>query len=285
MTGRRLRTGAAAALAAGIAVGTWSDRPPRRTIIISGEYRILSGDFHVHANPGDGTLTPFALRDEAVRAGLDVVTAVNHNAFAAPRLIPYLPAAPELPLVIAAEEITNADYHMIAVGIDHRIPGSLSAVDAAAAVHAQGGVAIAAHPGRDFKGYDDRALAAVDGTEVARADRREEDRSDYVAAYERARRVHPHIAAIGSSDFHATPSVGESRTYLFVRERTVAGVLDAIRAGRTVAENDRGEMFGDPALVARLAAARPAGRADPHPWWRRLAVALAWLGLAGLAVA
>jgi len=145
-------------------------------------------------------------------------------------------------------------------------------------------VAIAAHPARDFS-WDDWALSAVDGIEVARADSREQDRRDYVEVFERLRRSKPAVAPIGSSDMHTTLGLGDSRTYLFVRERSVAGVLEAIRSGRTVGINDRGELFGHPDLVKTIRQRAPAGRTDAHRWPRRVAIVLAWLGLAGLAMA
>src|SRR6185436_19907626 len=100
--------------------------------------------------------------------------------------------------------------------------------------------------------------------------------------YERARRLNPRVAAIGSSDFHAMPvPVGTCRTLLFVRERTEAGVLDAIRNGRTVALDETGQLYGDPELVA-LAKRSMSPRVDEHAGWRRLSVILAWLGMLGL---
>ena len=110
-------------------------------------------------------------------------------------------------------------------------------------------------------------------------------RAELEAFYARARRVNSDIAAIGSSDFHAMPPViGRCRTYLFVRERTKAGVLDAIRSGRTLAVDGDGRLQGDPSLIRLLGDARPAGRVDTHPAWRRLSVAMAWLGALGLVV-
>ena len=283
MTARR--AAAAVALVAGLVAGSLADRLPRRVPVRSGEYQILAGDFHVHAFPGDGSLTPLSLRDEASRAGLDVIAVTNHNQFVAPRLIPWLPDDPDAPIVIPGEEVTDVEYHLIAVGIDQRIPTQTTIPEVVKAIHARGGVAIAAHPAGMFAGYDDWALATVDGTEVARADSREQDRRDYVNVYERTRRTKPNLAAIGSSDMHTTLGLGDSRTYLFVRERSVSGVLEAVRSGRTVAVNDRGQMFGDPDLITIIHRQVPAGRTDPHPWMRRMAAALAWLGVAGLALA
>jgi hypothetical protein len=251
----------------------------------AGDDLVLSADFHVHAFPGDGVLTPQSLRDEALRAGIDVFAVTNHNQFVAARLISWLPADANAPLVLPGEEITHSDYHLIAVGIDRAISSEGTPADVAAHIHALGGVAIAAHPNRQFRGWDDRGFAAVDGTEVARADDREQDRRDYIDAFARAQRLNPRIAAIGSSDVHGTLGLGDSRTFVFVRERSQKGVLDAIRTGRTVAENDRGELFGDPNLVKAIRANAPGGRTDPHRWVRRLGVVLAWIGVAGMVVA
>jgi hypothetical protein len=276
------RTIAAFVLLVGILIGTAVDRSPRREPVRSGEYLILAGDFHVHASPGDGSLTPGELRDEAVRAGIDVFAVTNHNQFLAARRVARLAPSADAPIVIPGEEITDRNYHLIAVGIHEVVRPGSEVAPVVAEIHAQGGVAIAAHPGRAFAWQDGSTLSAIDGTEVAHPEHEEKYRRQYLETFARARRVNPHIAPIGSSDFHNTPELGECRTFLFVRERSVAGVLDAIRAGRTVAENERGELFGDPSLVERIRQMPPRGRTDPHPAWRQLSVALAWVGLAGL---
>jgi len=178
-----LRGAAALVLILGVAIGSVSSKPTYRPPSRSGDYFILEGDFHVHAAPGDGSLTPAALRDEAARAGLDVIAITNHNQFAADRLASELTTDANEPIVIPGEEITHPDYHLIAVGIDHAIPSNLSIVDAIAAIHKQGGVAIAAHPGRAFRAYDDAALAVIDGTEVAHPERKEKYRRQYIEKY------------------------------------------------------------------------------------------------------
>ena len=55
-------------------------------------------------------------------------------------------------------------------------------------------------------------------------------------------------AAIGSSDWHGMGPVGLCRTYVFAKDDSVAAILDAIRARRTVVL-DRGLVFGDPVLA------------------------------------
>jgi len=279
---RLLRVLAIGAIAIGIAVGTATGRVTYRPPERSGDYFVLEGDFHVHAAPGDGSLTPSALREEAVRQGLDVIAVTNHNQFLAASLVSNIADEANQPLVLPGEEVTNPNYHLIAVGLHHVVRADLSVVDAAAAIHAQGGVAIAAHPGRAFSGYDDAGLAAVDGTEVAHPERVEKFRQQYIETFERARRLNPHAAAIGSSDVHNSLDLGRCRTFVFARERSRAGVLEAIRAGRTVAADDRGRLFGDASLVEQVRALRRSGPVDPSPEWRRASVIVTYLGLVGL---
>jgi hypothetical protein len=67
-------------LAAGAAIGTWTDSAPARPPLMLGGYRVLAGDFHVHPHPGSaGTLAPWDLVVEARHQGLDVLAVTPHN--------------------------------------------------------------------------------------------------------------------------------------------------------------------------------------------------------------
>lgn len=277
-----LRTIACVVFLGGLALGTVGNRPPPREKTHAGGYRILSGDFHVHGFPGDGALPPWGYRDEARFAGIDVFGQTNHNQALTGRLGEWT-AAGEEPLVIAGEEVTNPDYHLIALGITTTVRADQTAASAIADIHAQGGVAIAAHPIASFRGWDDAALAKLDGVEVAHPIMHARDQADeeLAAFYERARRINPDIAAIGSSDVHMTATLGDSRTLVFVREATRDGILQAIRTGMTVAMDREGTMYGPPDLV-HLVTERPVGRVDPHRYQRRLSVALTFAGLLGM---
>jgi predicted metal-dependent phosphoesterase TrpH len=279
------RSIAAVVMFAGIVVGTVSDRFPDEQPRRAGDYWILAGDFHVHAFPGDGALAPWALRDEARRAGLDVYAVTNHKQVFTARLARWVSRFSDGPIVIPGEEITNPDYHLIAVGVEHSVGADQPAAAAIAAVHAQGGVAIAAHPGRTFRGYDDdEAVAALDGTELAHPAMHEDEtfRQDIADFFERARRLKPNMAAIGSSDFHASPALARCRTLVFTQDRTAAAVIEAIRGGRTVAVDGDGRLYGDPALVALAQEAPMSTRSDANSWWRRLSMMLTWAGVLGL---
>jgi predicted metal-dependent phosphoesterase TrpH len=272
-------------LALGIIIGTTVDRVPTRTPPRAGQLYVLTGDFHVHAFPGDGSLAPWMLRQEAARAGLDVFAVTNHNMVFTARFSEWLARNSGGPIVIAGQEITNPEYHLIAVGVERTVNAEQPAAAAIRDVHAQGGIAIAAHPTPRFHGYDDdQTVAMLDGTEAAHPIDRVAGQREFTAFFERARRLKPSIAPIGSSDFHVSPAVAACRTLVFAREPTAAGVIDAIRNGRTVAVDQFGQRHGDAALIRQLDAMRQVDGSGDASFWRPASVVLAWIGLVVLLV-
>ena len=247
----RWRWAAILALVAGVGVCTSRDVTATRTPIRVGEYQILSGDFHVHAFVGDGGIAPWTLQRQAARVGLDVIAVTNHNQTLAARLGHRASLRSSGPMIMVGEEITGRDFHLIAVGIEHAVDWDQPARAAIEQVHAQGGVAIAAHPRHGFsEGYDAHSLVTLDGLEAAHPDSRNSQGAEQIAEfYMRVLAHNPGVAAIGSSDFHTTGPLGVCRTYLLVRERSEAGVLDAIREGRTVGDCVKGSLRGRPELV------------------------------------
>ena len=241
---------------AGLLIGSLADRPAPEAPQVAAGYRLVAADLHVHSYPGDGVLPPWEVSHEARRRRLDAVALTNHNQLLPARLAALVPI-PQEAILIPSEEITTPGYHMAAVGLVRTLGWRHSAAEAAAEAHAQGGVAIAAHPQRfSWPAFDRAALLAIDGVEAAHAgmEFKGNNREDFAAFHARARAVKPHIAAIGSSDFHDLAPMGLCRTFLFVRELTVDGILDAIRSGRTIACDARGQTYGDPALAPAVAA-------------------------------
>ncbi|HEY7190889.1 MAG TPA: CehA/McbA family metallohydrolase [Vicinamibacterales bacterium] len=282
---RPSRVLSAVVLVAAVAIGTLTDRVPSRSPRRAGEYVILEGDFHVHAFPGDGALAPWTLRDAAARDGLDVFAVTNHNRTFTARFAQWMAARSNGPIIIAGQEITNPAYHMIAVGVEHTVNADQPAKGAIADVHAQGGVAISAHPVPKFHGYDDDAtIAALDGTEAAHPADSVGGQQLFADFFERARRLKPTIAPIGSSDFHVSPQLAGCRTFVFAREASAAGVIEAIRSGRTIAIDEEGRPYGDPRLIELLGPPPLVERHDDNGGWRRASVMLAWIGLLGMLV-
>lgn len=282
---------AALLVVAGLMLTMNADPPPVRARAPKAGYAVLAVDFHVHSFPGDGVLPPWDVAVEARRRHLDAVALTNHNSTHSWRLARWLSPITGRAggaMLIPGEELTAVGYHLAVAGVTVPVDWRLSAAAAAEAVHASGGVAIAAHPEpRTWPAFDDPAIGALDGVEVAHPDmhRWEESRRSLLAFYDRARRVNPSIAAVGSTDFHYFPPVGLGRTYVLARPATEAGILDAVRAGRAVACDGRGESYGPENLVAmvrddcrRDALSPPAGETPSD----RVGTWLVWLGVVAL---
>jgi hypothetical protein len=293
----RVRVALAALWATGLVLGSLSERriapspsaSSTRSRQLHDGLRVLSADLHVHSFPGDGALPPWALASEARRRGLDAIALTNHNHVLSWRLAKWFAAGAEGVLLLPGEEVTTPRFHLAAVGVQRAIEWDRSAAGVAAAIHAAGGVAIAAHPDQAAARAIDGAFAALDGVESAHPVRHtsEKSRREVDALVARVLTEHPGIAQIGSSDFHYLAPLGLCRTYIFAREVTIASVLEAIRAGRTVACDAQGRTHGDAGFSLVVTdACRAAATSDPilNTHLNRIAVLCAWLGALGLTV-
>jgi predicted metal-dependent phosphoesterase TrpH len=249
-----------------------------------GEYHVLSGDFHVHCHPfGWSMLSPWDTVLEANRQGLDVIALTPHNlvwqAKAAKPFANWLGH----PIVIVGEEITARGYHLLAIGIHDTVSNQLSAAAAIDEIHRQGGLAIAAHPYEDtWPAWDAKALAKLDAAEIVRP---ETFHVPSLAAQLRAFSERATLTAMGSSDYHSLPSIGYARTWVFAKEHSEAGVMEALRARRTVVF-DRERAYGDPAMIRLVEenGGLPTGPPTlPAPGWLRFFSRLAAVAaLAGI---
>jgi hypothetical protein len=219
-------------------------RDPDRIDI--GGYQVLSADFHVHTFPGDWAVAPpWEAMLQARRDGVQVISLAGQNHIWKGRIGRWITDKIGGPIVFVGEEIVTPNYHLLAVGVEETISWRLPAKEAIEGIHSQGGVAIAAHPFESFwPAYDVGAMQILDAAEILHPGARTRAGLDeQLKAF--ALRGHP--AAIGDSDWRFGP-IGWCRTYLFVRESSEQGVLDAIRNHRTVVY-DRGEWFGDKELI------------------------------------
>jgi hypothetical protein len=239
-------------LVAGFALGTWSDRTPKTVPITMGGYRVLAGDFHIHGFPLSwATLSPWETVLEAQRQRLDVIAMTGHNHVWVAKVGRWFSRMVGGPTVLVGEEIVGPKYHMLALGIEHTVSWRQSAASAIAEIHAQGGVAIAAHPlSKYWPAFDEEAMRGLDGAEVVHPIIyvRPKARSEIPQFYARKP-----MMALGDSDYHGVGPMGLCRTYVFAADDSEGAVMEALRAGHTVVYDRDGRAYGDPALV-RLAA-------------------------------
>lgn len=272
--------GAAVLLAVSFVAGSLSpSAPPQPRERFAGGYQVLSGDFHVHSFPLSwGVLSPFDTVLEARRQGLDIVAMSGHNTVIVAKAGRWFSRLIGGPTVMVSEEVHSPRYHMIAVGIERTVSWNQPAAAAVDDVHRQGGVAIVAHPVEQYwPGWDSAAMARVDAAEVVHPVVFDDPKNRRELRQFFARRK---LTAIGSSDFHESPSMGLCRTWVFVTENSERGVLEALRRGHTVVYDFDGAVFGDPDLIRLNVVPKPT--LPQKTFWDRVSMLT---GLWGLLVA
>ena len=150
----------------------------------------------------DGRTTMEELLEYAERAGIGCVAVTDHNEFRAYDLLKDNGRI----IIIPAEEVSSAEGHILALGIDRLIPRDLSIQETIDRIHEAGGYAFAAHPYRWWSGlgeentlkYPFDGIEARNGRSVPAANRRSE---------RLARRVGKPMTA--GSDAHTPRHIGE----------------------------------------------------------------------------
>lgn len=280
-----------ALLVLGAVGGLAFDDAPDRPIVHRAGYRVLEADFHTHTAWSDGTLSPFGVVRQAARRGLDVVAITEHNTVKPSQAARLYAKATGGPIVLTGEEITSSRFHIIAIGLSHTVTPKGDARKAIDEVHAQGGVAIAAHPVSRFWPSLVPARESFDGAEamhpIAYGSSGGGWRWSEMIAF-RTESKRP-LTAIGSSDYHAGSVLGICRTLVFAREPVdEAAVVDALRDGRTVTFDLEGNAIGDATLVQALASEPYTPRTSDYEYrgagtLDRVLRALGLLGLLGVA--
>ncbi len=125
----------------------------------------MKADLHVHTlYSNDGRTTLEELLDTAERLGIGCIAVTDHNEF---RAYEELKDNGRI-IIIPAEEVSSAEGHIVALGIDRLIPRDMSIQDTIDAIHEAGGYAFAAHPYRWWSGLGEKNTLAYpfDGIEA-----------------------------------------------------------------------------------------------------------------------
>ena len=197
-------------------------------------------DLHIHTLASDGTAGIAEILDHVERGRLlDVIAITDHErvdaALAARALLMRRPSNVE---VIVGEEITTRSGHLLALFLQERIRPLRSLRDTIAAVHEQGGLAIAAHPlapypicisGRAIRSLqaDPDPIYHLDGIEAFNPS--SAGKSHHAKAVAIADELR--LPGLGNSDAHLLEAIASG--YTTFAGRTAAELREAILERRT----------------------------------------------------
>lgn len=176
---------------------------------------MLRADLHVHTTYSRDFSTPLQVLRTAAHRGLDAIAITDHDTIEGALEAAALSAADNsLPQVIIGEEVSSTAGHILALFLQEAVAPRLSPAATIDAIHAQGGLAIVAHPfwriGLSSLGGSLLATLPFDGIEVANA--------APVPSMARANRQADlyqstsNLAATGGSDAHHALAVGWAYT-------------------------------------------------------------------------
>ena len=219
------------------------------------EFEVLRGDFHMHTPHSDGEVPPRERVIEARRFGYDVIAITDHGKTAA--YDKALPIADALGLILVRGIETGLcdQEHLVGLGFDGgfipRDSHRWSETEQGETVHYReqwqhlsdsGGYVIYAHPHVGFREPVQWAIerGLLQGVEV----KNDVVGSGWNTVDSHGTHWYPFaldwanehgLAVFANSDVHGTRERNQAITLVMTRERTAEGVMEALRARRTVA--------------------------------------------------
>lgn len=201
---------------------------------------MLSVELHSHSELShDGRDPVEKLLEQAKRSGIDGIAITDHDEIDAS--LEAAKIAPEYDLIgIPGIEISSAAGHVLGFGIERKIPSGLSFQETVDRIHDQGGVAVVPHP---FQELRKGVLGKIPTRDLMAADAIEAYNSRLLTG--RSNRQAERLAneyempITAGSDAHIAEMVGQATTVLETGERTLEGILDAIRSGNTSIRGSR----------------------------------------------
>jgi len=216
-------------------------------------------DLHVHTRfSRDSRNDPARVIDAALRRGLVGIAVCDHDAFRGVEAV--RKAAPPGFLVVPGMEISTRFGHLLGLFLREAVR-TKDPFEAVEAIHAQGGLAILAHPFARHRAVDPAFAARLDGCEgynarYSRASRkRGADGGPKVLAFAREHG----LAITGGSDAHFPWEVGRGRTVV-EGAKTLENVKRAIRERRTSFRAVKASSILNRAYSGMVRLARPKRR-------------------------
>lgn len=181
-----------------------------------------AADLHIHTTASDGVATPAEVLDWVCsKTDLRVIAIADHNTNLGAIEAAALAVERKLPVeVIVAQEVESSDGHILGLWTPKIVSPGMTATETVAAIHEQGGFAVAAHPfapllwSRAGLSRGNRGVynnVDYDGIEVANSTPLLFIANWIARAYQLSHGER--FACTGGSDAHIPQVIGTSRTY------------------------------------------------------------------------
>lgn len=183
--------------------------------------RLANADLHIHTTASDGTATPRDVLDWVCdQTDLAVIAICDHNEVEGAHEAARIAAADDYPVeVVVGQEVESLEGHILALWTPDVVTPNRPAAATIDDIHAQGGLAIIAHPfaprwwhrhGLERGTLDVYDGNDFDGVEVANSTPLLFFANFHARAYWRVNRQR--LACTGGSDAHILSAIGTSRT-------------------------------------------------------------------------
>lgn len=207
-----------------------------------------TGRADLHTHPSDDrsvARSPEAFYAALVASDLEVAVLADHDRIDVAQELVAQSREEEASIeLVVGEEITSRGGHVLGIGLTARVPRGLSLSETIAAIHAQGALAVVAHPLLPVwtSVSQETLVALAEGDPGSRPDALEA-MHPLAAWFPGWRRRVEELAmrcgyaVVGGSDAHLATSVGRGRTIF--PGTSAADLFAAIRAGTTWVEGKR----------------------------------------------
>ncbi len=195
---------------------------------------MLTAELHTHSSLSyDGRDPVERLLERAREAELDALAVTDHDAITAS--LEAVELATDYGIIgIPGMEVTSAAGHVLALGVRELVPDGRPFVETVELIHEHDGIAVVPHPFQKSRSgvgpnVTDEELATADAIEVYNS------RLLTGRGNRRAKRFAREygLPMTAGSDAHISQMVGRAVTLIDTDDRTVEGILDGIRDGRT----------------------------------------------------
>lgn len=208
---------------------------------LSNSELVLSAELHAHSSLShDGRDPVDLILEQAAGVGLDAIAVTDHDQIEAS--LEAVELAPEYGLIaIPATEVSTADGHVLAFGVEEVLEPRQSFLETVTAIHDRGGIAVVPHP---FQASRSGVLTKIDPSVVI-------EHADAIEVYNsrlltgRANRKAERFARrydlpmTAGSDAHVCEMIGQAVTHIDAEDESVEAILEAIADGRTEIDGRR----------------------------------------------